>query len=401
MGSESTKWGQSQIIYKKEMYEKVTKKEFSDLPARRLVTPVTAIVMCAYLLSYGSIVLATEESIKPPRIHSTSQQCRTLANVTLELPYKEKQKNIQKLIQCLEHEYFYALHRGASKYTLFQIGKPALPHLTDALNHQDYRIAEGAAITLGMVGPKAKEAVPALKELLRSDSAPKGLRKYEVARALGKIGEINFLIRALKGEEPGVNSFNSSHGIQGAGSNAIKAIPQLLIMINGEDASEQMIAADALGAIGAESHEAIPRLKELSKSEYNFVRRSAGEALLKIGTPEAIEAAKPYSFRKGIYENFFKAMSIFVWNPWLAAVVGLLIGAIGYSTTKKFSEKTKMMKSLYVPASLWIIYAVWEYYARMQGANIRIDLLVIYPLLIVVTILGFVSWFIGIRMSKN
>jgi hypothetical protein len=317
------------------------------------------------------------------------------------LPDIEKQRNIQELIECLKYEYFYSLHRGASKYTLYKIGEPALPSLIEALRNQDHRIAEGAAIVLGMVGQEAKEAVPALKELLRSKPAPQGLRKYEVARALGKIGEIDFLIRALRGEEPGVSAFNASHGIRGANSKAVKAIPTLLEMINGDKAPEQSFAADALGSIGGASYEAIPRLKVLTKSKHNFVRRSAGEALLKIGTPEAIEAAKPYKLRKDIYDGFFETMSVFVWKPWLAAVVGLLIGAITYLTTIKFTKKTKMMKSLYVPAVLWLIYAAWEFYARMQGANIRIDLLVIYPLLVTVTILGFVLWIIGIRRGKR
>jgi hypothetical protein len=94
-------------------------------------------------------------------------------------------------------------------------------------------------------------------------------------------------------------------------------------------------------------------------------------------------------------------MSVFVWNPWLAVVVGMLIGAITYLTTKEFTKKTIMMRSLYLPAVLWLIYAAWEFYARMQGANIRIDLLVIYPLLVTVTTIGFVLWFIGMRKGKN
>ena len=135
--------------------------------------------------------------------------------------------------------------------------------------------------------------------------------------------------------------------------------------------------------------------------KHNFVRRAAGEALLKIGTPEAIEAAKPYKLRKDIYDGFFKAMSVFVWEPWLAVVVGILIGAIAYLTTKGSTKKTKMMRSLYLPAVLWLIYAAWEFYAKMQGANIRIDLLVIYPLLVTVTTIGFILWFIGMRRSKK
>jgi len=380
------------------MREKTPKKEIAGKSIHRAV--MTCIV-CLLCLSYGTNVFSAEDINKPLRINNTDRQCRTLAQATLELSDIEKQRNIKELIECLKHEYFYTLHRGASKYTLLQIGGQALPGLIEALKNHDHRIAEGAAIVLGMIGPEAKEAAPALKELLRSTSAPKGLRKYEVASALGKIGEIDFLIRALRGEEPGVSAFNASHGIIGAGPKAAKAIPVLLVMINADKAPEQSFAADALGAIGEASNEAIPRLKVLTKSKHNFVRRAAGEALLKIGTPEAIEAAKSYSLRKDIYDGFFKAMSVFVWKPWLAVIVGVLIGAIAYLTTKRFTKKTKMLKSLYLPAVLWLIYAAWEFYAKMQGANIRIDLLVIYPLLVTVTTIGFVLWFIGMRRGKK
>ena len=358
-------------------------------------------IICLYCFFCVSNAISSETINQSPKTNNTDQQCRTLARATLELPDTEKQKNIQKLIECLKHEYFYSLHGGASKYTLMQIGMPALPGLTGALKHRDHRIAEGAAIVLGMIGPEAKEAAPALKELLRSESAPQGLRKYKVAAALGKIGEIDFLIRALRGEEPGVSAFHASHGIRGAGPAAAKAIPTLVEMINSDEAPEQSFAADALGAIGEAAHEAIPRLKKLAKSKHNFVRRAAGEALLEIGTPEALEAAKSYKLRKDTYDSFFKAMSVFVWNPWLAAGIGLLIGAIAYLTTKNYTENTIMVRSLYIPALLWLIYAAWEYYARIQGANIRIDLLVIYPLLVTVTIAGFVLWFIGIRRYKK
>jgi len=380
------------------MTERQVKKAIAGFSFYRIMMFCIGCLLC---FSYGTNVLSAEDIIKSPGINNTDPQCRKLAQATLQLPDIEKQKNIDELIKCLKHEYFYALNGGASKYTLLQIGEQTLPKLIAALKNDDHRIAEGAAIVLGMFGSDAKKAAQSLKSLLRSKSAPPGLRKYEVARALGKINEIDFLIRALRGEESGISVFNASHGIIGAGPKAVKAIPTLLVMINADKAPEQSFAADALGAIGEASKEAIPRLKMLTKSRHNFVRRAAGEALLKIGTPEAIDAAKSYSLRKDIYQGFFKAMSVFVWNPWLAVVVGLLIGAIAYLTTRESTKRTKMMRSLYIPSIMWLIYALWEFYAKAHGANIRIDLLVIYPLLVTVTTVGFVLWFIGmLRMKK-
>ena len=304
---------------------------------------------------------------------------------------------------CLKYEYYNYLHDGASKYTLFQIGTPALPDLIKALGNQDYIIAEGAAIVLGMIGQEAKEAGPALKELLLSKSTPQGLNKYNVVKALGKIGEIDFLIRLINGEEAGAGWLGAIDGIIAAGPKAVKAIPMLLEMINSDIPVVQALAADALGAIGEASHEAIPRLKILTRSWHRIARNAAGEALLKIGTPEAIEAAKSYKSRKDIIDGFFDAMFVFFWKPWLAVVVGLLIGVTGYLTTTKFSKKNRMMKSLYLPLALWLIYAVLEFILRYSsgGPPIRVDLIIIYPLLFVVTIAGFVFWFIGVVRGRK
>ena len=159
------------------MSEKPLKKKITYLSVRRAVMTCIVFVLCFFCFYYGTNVLSAEELNISPRVNNTDRQCRTLAQTTLKSPNVEKQENIQALIECLKHEYFYTLHRGASKYTLVQIGELALPSLIEALKAQDYRISEGAAIVLGMIGPKAKEAVPAIKELLRSKSAPRGLRK--------------------------------------------------------------------------------------------------------------------------------------------------------------------------------------------------------------------------------
>jgi hypothetical protein len=84
------------------------------------------------------------------------------------------------------------------------------------------------------------------------------------------------------------------------------------------DTSMHMYAAEALGAIGPAANPAVPQLAALLHSPWNFLRQAGGEALLKIGTPQAQTAGRPYQRRKKLSDGFFKAMSILVWNPLLA-----------------------------------------------------------------------------------
>lgn len=43
---------------------------------------------------------------------------------------------------------------------------------------------------------------------------------------------------------------------------------------------------------------------------------------------------------------------------------------------------------MFVPGFFWLAYGVWESSLKGSGANIRIDLLLIYPLLFVAMIVG-------------
>ena len=251
-----------------------------------------------------------------------------------------------------------------------------------------------------MIGPEAIAAVPALKEALQQTPKPGVMLPREAAIALGRIGEIEYLIRALQRKEANVSTYLASQGLGAAGPNAAPAIPILIEILNGPDAASQMYAAEALGAIGPASNPAVPRLRELTNSPLNFVRRSAGEALINIATPEAKEAAKPYERRKWLFENFFKAMSIFMIMPWLGGVVGMGIGIIAFTTARKNNKRRFIAKVLYTISVFWLIYTAWEIYSYSTGANIRVDLLYIYPFLFFVTVLGLIFWLLGYRRTK-
>jgi hypothetical protein len=171
--------------------------------------------------------------------------------------------------------------------------------------------------------------------------------------------------------------------------------------LKSSDASMQMYAAEALGAIGPAANPAVPQLAELSRSSWNFLQRAGGEALLKIGTTQAQTAGRPYRWRKTLSDGFFKIMSIFVWNPLLALGVGIGLGILALFGFRTRPERSIANGSLLLPAVFWMSYAVWEYRAQQAGANIRIDLLVIYPFLAIITPLGVGMWLAGLLQPKS
>lgn len=85
--------------------------------------------------------------------------------------------------------------------------------------------------------------------------------------------------------------------------------------------------------------------------------------------------------------KFLSIMAIFVQYPWLAAAVGVLLVGVGRSRGRR---------TAIVAGVIWLLYAAYETAMRLRWlctgeCNIRVDLLLIYPLLLAITIAGIVS----------
>jgi hypothetical protein len=83
----------------------------------------------------------------------------------------------------------------------------------------------------------------------------------------------------------------------------------------------------------------------------------------------------------------FSVMSIFIEYPLLAAAIGALLFALGGRLRRK---------SLTAAGVFWVLYAAYETGMQLRWlcsgeCNIRIDLLLIYPALLVATVVGIVS----------
>ena len=367
-------------------------------PASRHIVPpsLLALLMVLPCASAGTV---SDANAQIPNVSNTDHQCVLLARKILGQEGTDAAQDIPLLIECLKGEYFY-FENGAAKIALVHIGQPAIPALIEVLAHPNFYISEGAAMALGQMGARAKEAVPALGNTLRRKGTPLMLQP-RAAEALGKIGEIDLLVRILQGEEPGIPPHLGAQGLEAAGPAAASAVPALMEALKSPDTSMHMYAAEALGEIGPAANPAVPQLAELSRSSWNFLQRAGGEALLKIGTPQAQTAGRPYQRRKQLFEGFFNIMSIFVWNPLLALGVGVGLGILALFGFQTRPDRKIANGSLLLPAVAWMLYSVWEYDCKRTGANIRIDLFVIYPFLAMITLLGVGIWLVGLVQPKN
>jgi hypothetical protein len=80
-------------------------------------------------------------------------------------------------------------------------------------------------------------------------------------------------------------------------------------------------------------------------------------------------------------------MSIFIEYPWLAALIGVPLLALGRWRGRGAAVATGIA---------WLLYAVYETGMKQRWwcsgeCNIRIDLLLVYPMLLVLTAVGMVN----------
>ena len=85
--------------------------------------------------------------------------------------------------------------------------------------------------------------------------------------------------------------------------------------------------------------------------------------------------------------QLLRAMAIFIQYPWLAALAGVLLLALGRWRGRGVAVATGIV---------WLLYAVYETGMKQRWlctgeCNIRVDLLLVYPILLVLTVVSVVS----------
>ncbi len=206
-----------------------------------------------------------------------SDLVRSRAAIALAKIGLEKEKVVPILIEALNDK---TIHMSASE-ALTELGQKAIPFLIEALKGKNEIIQSGAAISLGKMGPVAKEASPILLQALKSTNN-ESLR-HIFSDALKRIGpadaeELSTLIGDMK---------NTDNGIRLIAVDAIvvkgkPAVPAMMKLLTDPDRDVRFWAAYILGRNKSAAKKATNALINALKDEDNVVRGNTIWALREI-----------------------------------------------------------------------------------------------------------------------
>lgn len=189
--------------------------------------------------------------------------------------------------------------RGLALAVLERIGpdaEAAVPVLGRLIVGLDEDNASQAALTIGAIGPAAKEISPVLISLMKTSKSDRV--RAASAYALGKIGAkdaLPVLQDALKADDP-LLSLGAAHAVAAVApddEDAIAAaLPRLMEGLDNERPGVRAGVAQVLGGLGPKAAEAVEPLRALLDDANASVRSEAAGALGRIGAkdPETIAA---------------------------------------------------------------------------------------------------------------
>ena len=231
-------------------------------------------------------------------------------------------------------------------------GPEDVPALTKALKHDEARVRIDAAEDLGLIGPLAADAVPALLKLAESDGEP--LVRIAAAKAVASIDPKNetalpLLIEALK-DKTGKVRKRAAESLGDLGPAAKSAVAALIKSAKDSDPAVSWAVVDALGQIGPDAESAVPTLIDALK-EAN-TRGAAADALGQIG-PKARTAISAL-------EAVVKGDDLTA--RWAAAVALVRIGGAGAKPGVRFLLKPVGVagRSRSDASQILTVPSVWE-----------------------------------------
>jgi HEAT repeat protein len=167
---------------------------------------------------------------------------------------------------------------------LVQIGPGAAPELKAALYGENSRIAQGAAVALGMIGRQSGDVV----SMLLSDLSDGDFRRRGLAvRALSVAGPaskpaVPELIAILEDERTGLQE-SAAYALSQIGPGAKDAVPLLLMALSDFRADTRRSAAYALARVEQRSNEVVAALAMALGDENLAVRSTVAYALSSMG----------------------------------------------------------------------------------------------------------------------
>jgi hypothetical protein len=145
---------------------------------------------------------------------------------------------------------FYHIEASCGFAALHEKAKPAVPALIRLLKDEDYQVREIAANDLGLIGPEAEEAIPALIPLL--DEHNHGTPILEAMMALGGIHRrpeivLPRLLEFLNGDRKDWNYQSPALDAVGRYQSDAKALaPVIITFLDDPDTSRKNAAENAL-----------------------------------------------------------------------------------------------------------------------------------------------------------
>jgi HEAT repeat protein len=228
----------------------------------------------------------------------------------------------------------------------------AVPTLIDALKDNDKDVRGLAALTVGVIGKDAQEAVqPLMAALKHSDPN----FRVEVAFALSGIGEaakpaIPVLKDALHGDRDNNVKVYAAQALWVIERRADDIVPTLIKVLEDRDGQVRARAAFALGMLRGEAKAAVPQLNDALKDGNPSLRLAAATALGKIGPPARVAYPTLDHLTKDDHAEIKKAASTAmkeIGRPQKTDVQTLLIPAL-----KNDNPQYRMAATV----CLWMLY---------------------------------------------
>ena len=338
-------------------------------------------------------VPALAQIIEKPNYHQQRLALKALRQIGVRTPTL-----LSSALKMLETTNEYSPVFNEVAETLSHLATPE--ELVPLLEAQRPIIRTVAAKALGKMGPKAQVAVPALIARLDERKQP-----YKYAQALGGIGPpaLPELVTVIEDpSSPRMQRIYAVMAIGEIGPGAKEAVPLLIDCL--DDLELVNTAVEALGKLGGAASSAVPRLIELKDTaDHRYLRNQAAEALVQIGTPEALLATALFRMKDKVFEALFGIMTVFLILPGLVFVVPLLLVGL-YVATKKFAKRKWAYRPLLLPIVLWSLYAVYEtavYFFWSSGGPIRVDLLILTPILFAALAIGLAPWGLNLLLPAS
>jgi HEAT repeat protein len=175
---------------------------------------------------------------------------------------------------------------------LGRVGKPAVPHLIDALKDGDNFVRSSAVVALQQIGPDAKKASPVLADIVMQDGNV--FTRGSAIRALGmidpdKLSDVFAKVKKHNDEKfrqvaySALAGASTKFGPKGAAPAPAKTtVPLLIDATKDSSANVRVVALRGLAGFGAEAKDAVPAVTALLEDPNANVRSQAQVTLKQI-----------------------------------------------------------------------------------------------------------------------